>query len=284
LARLLSSLATQQGAPSFEVIVVDNDADGSAEAVARPFDHRFRLSYLVEPVRGLSRVRNRAVAASRGAFLAFIDDDEWATPQWLAELDAAAERHFADVVVGPVTIVFDEDVPPHIRRCGLFDRASVADGARVPWYLTHTSNAYVRRAALPDQTRPFDNAFDLTGGEDIDLFGRMIDHGAYIVGASAAGVFEQRSARRANLRWVLRRALRNGTNFAQREWSHASRGRRVALAADALRQGTWEGIAGLSSWRHDRQSATPRLVTMADQVGRAAGAFGLRVFEYRKHP
>ena len=70
LKRLLTSLIEQQEAPPFEVAVVDNDAGGSAETVAAEF--RGSLTYLVEPVRGLARARNRSVAASTSKFLAIV--------------------------------------------------------------------------------------------------------------------------------------------------------------------------------------------------------------------
>jgi succinoglycan biosynthesis protein ExoM len=279
----LTSLTEQQGAPPFDVIVVDNDAQHSGEGVAIRYCDRLNLRYVVEPVRGLSRVRNRAVAESRGTFLAFIDDDEWAAPQWLARLAAKAEEYFADVVAGPVTFVFDNKVPEHIRSCSLFNRPAFVDGAPLPWYRTYTSNAYVRRSALPDPVRPFASVFDLTGGEDVDLFARMIDHGALVVGAADAEVFEQRPADRANLRWVLRRAVKNGTLMAGREWSAFDTLWRISLGLRAGLHGVGLGIAGLVTWRKDPGKAIAHLIAMADNFGRLAATFRVRIYEYRHH-
>ena len=121
LERLLTSLVDQKDAPFFDVIVVDNDAGRSGERVAVQFQDRLRLSYLVEPVRGLARTRNRGVAAARTPFIAFIDDDEWASPEWLAKLAQMANTSGADVVIGPVERVFADEVPDYIRACGSFD-------------------------------------------------------------------------------------------------------------------------------------------------------------------
>lgn len=284
LERLLTSLTEQEGAPPFDVVVVDNDGERTGRAVADRFVKRLHLTYLAEPTRGLARVRNHAVAASLGTFLAFIDDDEWATPQWLATLDGQAEDSHAAVVVGPVITVFDEEVPDYIRSCSLFDRGTVADGETVPWYFTHTSNAYVRRTALPHRTEPFAAAFDLTGGEDVDLFSRMIGRGAHIVGAAKALVFEQRPVRRANLRWVLRRALRNGTNRVELEWADLSRRRRVARGFGAGLGGFREGILGAAAWRSDRRRAIAHFIGMAEQFGQFAGVLGMKIRKYRIHP
>jgi len=280
---LLNSIVEQTAAPALEVVVVDNDAAQSAKTVARDFQSRLPLNYLVEPKRGLARVRNRAVSAARGKFLAFIDDDEWASRAWLAELDHQADKASADVVIGPVTLVFEDGVPDYIRTCKLFQRANVSDGAPVPWYFTHTSNAYVRKAALPEGESPFATRYDLTGGEDTDLFVRMIAAGARIVGAERARVCEYRELGRANLRWVLRRSMRNGHNSFVREWSALSQGRRLALGVAAGWQGAKEGIVAANAWRRNRRRAMDHFVDMGERWGRLAGVLGIPIQEYRNH-
>jgi glycosyltransferase involved in cell wall biosynthesis len=284
LRRLLGSLAAQTGAPSFEVVVIDNDAAASGRPVAEGFSGRLDLTYGSEPVRGIARARNRAVAGSRGAFLAFIDDDTWAAPLWLATLAATAEEQLADVVIGRVTPCFHDDVPDYIRRCSMFSRSPPADGETVPWYLTCTNNSYVRRSALPEPGAPFAHRFDLTGGEDIDLFSRMIDHGARVVAAARAEAFEERPARRANLRWVLRRSLRNGANAGAAEAGRMSAPRRFAFGLAPGSHGIAYGVLGAMAWAKDRRAAADHLINMAYEIGRLAGCLGFRVEEYRRHP
>ncbi len=284
LDRLLASLVAQQGAPCFDVVVVDNDVARSGEAVAGRYKDRLKLQYLVEPVRGLARVRNRSVDAATGEFLAFIDDDEWACPEWLRAIFATAIARQADIIAGPVEIVFDDEVPDHIRSCSLFRRASVPDGKKVPWHATHTSNALVRRSALPDPASPFDTAFDLTGGEDVDLFSRMIGRGALAVGSAAAVVFEHRPRRRASLRWLLRRALRNGTDRVTLQWRGLSRGRRLMRGLRAAVSGMCEAWKGALDWPRDRLKATNHFLRMADKFGQFGGVLGMRVREYKVHP
>ena len=77
----------------FELIVVDNGSRDETEAVVRRYAARQpgRVSYLREPRRGLSRARNRAVAASCGEVLVFTDDDVLVSENWLEEI----EREFA---------------------------------------------------------------------------------------------------------------------------------------------------------------------------------------------
>ncbi len=283
LDRLLTSLAAQSGAPAFDVIVVDNDRTGSGEQVTARYRDRLALSYLVEPVRGLARVRNRAIASAGTRFIAFVDDDEWAPPEWLAAMYGVANDFGADVVIGGVEQVFDDRVPDYIRTCGLFDNPPRRNGAAVPWYLTRTSNALIRRESLPDFFAPFSPHFDLMGGEDLELFRRMIDNGARVVAADV-DVFESRPFARANLRWVLRRALRNGGTFGAVEWGQSDRKtsarRLVTAGVETIRHSA--RVVGL--WNKDRSSSGRHIVRTCEEIGKILHLAGIRIEEYRTHP
>ena len=125
LERLLSSLLDQCRAPSFDVLVVDNDPARSAEAVIRRYADRLAITYAVETKPGVSSVRNRCVALSRAPLIAFIDDDEWAEPEWLAALHEKMTDPVVAAAVGIRTFVFAEDVPLHRRSCILFNLFSI---------------------------------------------------------------------------------------------------------------------------------------------------------------
>ncbi|HLL65285.1 MAG TPA: glycosyltransferase [Micromonosporaceae bacterium] len=90
--------------PSLRILVVDNAPTTDAtERVVRAAAARGHIEYLVEPAPGLSRARNRAVAASPGEILAWIDDDEVADPYWIVEVARALARHpEADVISGVI--------------------------------------------------------------------------------------------------------------------------------------------------------------------------------------
>jgi glycosyltransferase involved in cell wall biosynthesis len=284
LERLLESLAGQNDAPDFDVVVVDNDAEGSAAPVAARFGARLRLEYQLEPERGLAAVRNRAVAAATGEYLAFIDDDEWATPLWLAGLDRKARATGADAVIGPVRVLFDDTVAAEVRTCGLFDIMPLDDGADVPWWFTRTSNAYVRRASLPHHEGPFARDFDLTGGEDVELFWRMLKAGARVVACADAVVFEHRPLSRANRRWVLRRAARDGHNKAHLEWSDRSTSELWTLGLCSAGGVLWETLAAAGRWPSSREDALRHALLGAGEVGKLAYLAGVKINEYRRRP
>jgi succinoglycan biosynthesis protein ExoM len=283
LKQLLASLVEQQEAPPFEVVVVDNDAGGSAEPVVAEFRERLSLSYSVEPVRGLARVRNRAVTASTAKFLAFVDDDEWVSPMWLAAHYRVATQMNAGAVIGPVDFLFDKEVPDFIRTCGLFNRRRYADGEVMPLSHTSTNNCFVRRDALPHPTAPFSTSFDLTGGEDIHLFRRMIDDGVRIVAASQARVFEHRAASRANLSWILRRAFRNGGTIVEVDWKPCDWVQRVRRTVDASVEGVRHAARAGRHWRRDKTLAVQNLMQACEEFGKVLRQLGIRIEEYRHY-
>ncbi|RAG80299.1 glycosyltransferase family 2 protein [Streptacidiphilus pinicola] len=86
--------------PEFEVIVVDNapHSEDSAHLVRERY--RGRVRYLREPIPGLSRARNRALAVAGGRIIAFADDDTLVDPAWLA---AVAECFALSEAIGCVT-------------------------------------------------------------------------------------------------------------------------------------------------------------------------------------
>ncbi|MCC7274214.1 MAG: glycosyltransferase [Alphaproteobacteria bacterium] len=86
----LASVLTQTLAPQrYAVIVIDNVSEDDTEAVvARHRAADPRIIYEREPDIGVSPARNRALRLTRTPFIAFIDDDQRAQPNWLEELMA----------------------------------------------------------------------------------------------------------------------------------------------------------------------------------------------------
>src|SRR5262249_22718479 len=107
LFRLLGGLARLRfrgEPPDLRVVVIDHDPAGPAAEVCQ--DARrwldLPLVHRVEPRRGIPQARNAAVAAAleRAEFVAFIDDDEVPSPQWLDELLRVQAETGADAVAG----------------------------------------------------------------------------------------------------------------------------------------------------------------------------------------
>jgi hypothetical protein len=104
LGQTLWSALAQRGV-DFEVLVVDDGStDGTADGVAALGDHRVRL-LRHEPSRGVASARNTGVAAARGAWVAFLDDDDlWAPDKLARQLEAVRAAGCDWVYAGAVEV------------------------------------------------------------------------------------------------------------------------------------------------------------------------------------
>lgn len=104
--QLFASLEAQTF-QQFEVVIVDQNADGRAGEPERE-GWSFPIRRLRTPgERGLSRGRNAGLASATGGVLLFPDDDCWYPPHFLAAALEGMEARDADVLLGrasdPVT-------------------------------------------------------------------------------------------------------------------------------------------------------------------------------------
>lgn len=101
VARTLASIAAQTVRPREAIVVDDGSADGTV-AAAEAFAPEMRgvaLKILRQDNAGAAAARNRAIAAARGTWLAFLDaDDEW-LPAKIETCMAELARRDADMAV-----------------------------------------------------------------------------------------------------------------------------------------------------------------------------------------
>lgn len=217
LSDCLDSLIGQHCTFQFEVIVVDNDFNGSAAPVVELKKESFRrkgliLKYSIEPQQGISIARNRSIAMAIGEFVAFIDDDETANPDWLQCLYDSMERYGADAVKGPVIPRFPEEYPSYQKV--IFATKRQTTGMYIKGGAMATGNALVKRALLMQREGLFDVTFNHTGGEDTDFCCWLSSRGAKFVWCDEAFVYELQPLERTKLKWHLLRAYRAGWLFS----------------------------------------------------------------------
>jgi succinoglycan biosynthesis protein ExoM len=110
VAETLRSLARLMLKPDWKirVIVADNNDAPNARELVETTAHEcsLTLTYLHAPARNISVARNACLDAATAPLIAFIDDDEIASPAWLDALAATLQSSKADVVLGPVQAVY----------------------------------------------------------------------------------------------------------------------------------------------------------------------------------
>lgn len=222
-AALESVMGQTLDGDEFELLVVDNGSRDDTPAVVRSFGARVRA--LHEPVAGLSRARNLALAQANAPLIAYLDDDAVAEPGWLAAL---AERFAADPLVGAVggrTLPAFESPPPRWLHPDLLLCLSVVNwGAtacelRAPRFLVGANMAFrtaAARAAGGFRTDLGRVGENLLSGEEQDLVERLEAAGYRTWYEPEATVHHHIPAGRLTRRWLLARARGQGAADAVR--------------------------------------------------------------------
>jgi succinoglycan biosynthesis protein ExoM len=286
LALVLADLA-QQTLPPVEVVVVDNHADGIARevvALARA-QAPYPIHYDIQPERNISLTRNRTVAlASAGDWLAFIDDDERAPLDWLAQLADATQQLGADAVLAPVIPLVPETAPAWIRRGHFYDFPRLPTGTVVPLNRMRFGNVIIRGTPLRAEPGPFDASFGLAAGEDGDLLVRLVRSGARVVWCDEAIVTEPVEASRLSLRWLVMRALGGGQEFARKsmtgQYGPVTLTRRLRLLGQSTAQLIIASALTVLTLPLGRHHAAHWLTRASANYGKLSILWGSRYREY----
>ena len=284
--RAVRSILQGRHAP-LEVIVVQN----------RPGDHacraRFeegltgdpRFRYVEEPRKGLSWARNAGLAAARGAVVAFTDDDVVADPGWVE----AGVRGFArapDVACVTGLILPQELETPGQVRFEQFAgfgkgfaprtfRLADANGDRLyaytPGRVGSGANTFVRTETLRS-LGGFDPRLGAgtpaAGGEDLDLFSRLLRAGHAIAYEPAALIWHEHPAAEAPLH---RHALDYGIGLGAAVAKQLIDGPDRRGLARAVPEGVRYALDPRSRKNAGRPPTFPRRLAWLERAGFALG-------------
>jgi GT2 family glycosyltransferase len=240
-----------------ELLVVDDGStDHTATVLATITDPRVRV--LCTTHVGVSRARNVALADSKGAWIAFLDDDDEWQRTYLQEQLAAARTTPEAVAVYCPAHAFDDDT-------GCF-------GEHTPWYgisgdlfapmmrrgYPRPSATLVRRAALVDA-----GGFppDLTVGEDCELFLRLALLGTYTYNPEPLLIRHVHGHDQLSTQWIRQR---------ESYWIQASR-----LRVPIVRRGGYRAWATWLRW-HVGEAELAAISTKPVAEKRAAARLAVR--------
>lgn len=219
LRACLDSLIAQVAPKGWQIalIVVENNESPCCSNIVAEVrkGSPFSVEYVNEKEIGIPFARNRAIAAAGALgteWIAFIDDDEVAEPNWLVRLCARAEQPGVDVVQGPVRYEYPTLTPDWMPHRSITFRES-GQTLRTAF----TNNVMFRRALtdVAELGLSFDTHLRFSGGSDTDFFNRAVEQGAHIVWEQAAVVSEYVPDSRVGLGWQLKRAFRVATNASE---------------------------------------------------------------------
>ncbi len=213
LAALLSALTKQTTNDlfSYDIVVIDNDRYRSALKTVEEFINHYDIdiTYDVEEKQNIALARNKSILHSNGEFIAFIDDDEIPSAEWLYKLYLAIRKYNADGILGPVCPLFEVQPPRWVTKGKFFDRPRHRTGHILSWKETRTGNALIGKNVFEKSSDWFRRAFG-SGGEDRDFFKRKIAEGFNFIWCNEAIVYECIPAKRWSLNTQIKRAIIRG--------------------------------------------------------------------------
>lgn len=288
--KTLASLKAQRPDVPFAVVVVENHGagrEGAQAAAAFLAEGGLNGIVTVESRQGNCNAYNAGFALALDAFahlthVAIIDDDEVASPQWLAQLLAAARNSGADIIGGPQLPMFeDADGAKRFSRHPVFRSAHGSTGGA--GLITSTGNcligAHVLRHMQPDF---LDERFNFLGGGDTDFFTRCRGRGFTFHWCQEAEVHETVPSRRTERSWITARSVRNGLISAliQRKHTPGLWGRLKVMAKSLA-------LLGASPFRSvllavQTGSLYNGSYHMMVAAGRVLAEFGYTIEQYRQ--
>ena len=214
LGLLLKSLVGQRldDRTFINIIIIDNDLKGSAQRVVDEFRKSLSIEYYIEVKRGISYARNLALSHTKNDFIAFIDDDEIASPNWIMEHIKAVKNYDADVIFGPVHY----DLPHNVQKWAkdIFKRSNEIESGSIVEHGA-TSNVLVRADIIRSNNMRFKEEYALTGGGDTEFFYRLSQSGFKQVWCNTPLVYEAIPQERLTISWLCLRSYRSGQCVAR---------------------------------------------------------------------
>lgn len=175
----------------FEFIVVDNNSKDHTNNIVKSYrSEKTPYHSIFEPRQGLSHARNTGVAAAKGEYILFTDDDAELHPDWLESYLSKIRSTHADCIFGRISVIWDQPKPWWYddRYSGFFavinygDKKFIAADKKTPFF---GKNFCIKKDFLidmggfdPELGRKGD---DLIGGEEILIFNRLIERNMMVL-------------------------------------------------------------------------------------------------------
>lgn len=242
LRKAIASLLGQETEPGFayEIVIVDNASTDATERTVQEVSREAKvpIRYVLETEKGIAPSRNRAVREAAGRWIAFMDDDEYASPDWLKSLYRVAVEKGADCVGGSVRLDLSSE---QLLRLGPVCRSLIGE---VPYsgeptlesgkVTPSTGNILISRAAF-DVIGYFETKMTL-GGSDGDFVHRLRSGGLKSWTAPGAVTYHSVPQYRMEDDYLHWASTRWGCHYAFMDFQRLARTRLLAMCVARIAQ------------------------------------------------
>jgi succinoglycan biosynthesis protein ExoM len=193
-----------------EIIVADDDPGLSARKAILDLaiNATILIRYITSSAQNISSCRNSCLRVAKGDWIAFIDDDQVAEPEWLQEMMKTASEFGADAVKCYVRGIYPPETPGWVRAGSPFTYDYGPTGRQIRF--ADTCGILFRRDLPGVRDLSFAVELGVTGGEDTDFFLRYQTLGGKIVSCRAAVANEIVALDRVQPDYLKRRRRRQG--------------------------------------------------------------------------
>lgn len=204
----------------FEVIVVDNCSIDDTHAVIHGFlSSQINFRGYKELRLGLSYARNRGWKEATGEYVAFIDDDAIANPDWIQQINLFIKRHPEISALGGPFDAFTLVRPPNWfpPEYGSFDYGTTERPLLHNEEWVNGTNMIFTKELLV-RYGGFDERLGMKGknvcyGEDTKLIQRLMDAGVIVFYVPTVKVMHLLPEYKMNLKWLLIASYCSGLNY-----------------------------------------------------------------------
>jgi len=163
------------------------------------------------PENNIAVGRNCVIDNTNDDWLAFIDDDEFPTANWLNELCEVMLEFDVKLVAGPIVPVYESGTAKWIKSIDVHNMKGLSTGDSVPY--AATGNFLMHLPSIKGAR--LNTAYGKTGGSDTEFFLRLTasETPLTMLWAEKAVVHEDIPAAKSTTRYVVKRSLSQGNNY-----------------------------------------------------------------------
>jgi glycosyltransferase involved in cell wall biosynthesis len=194
---------------TLHVLVADNNPTPyekqTVERLSAKFNHP--IDYVHEPEPGVSNIRNAAMRVVKNSrYIAFLDDDMCASPQWLEALLETSRYYKAGLVFGPTHAVMpNKDDRANLYMKPFFDRIIDREEDGLIQETLGTGGCLLDVTYCEISETPFNPDLNERGGEDDIFFDHLRLTGTKVAWSSKAVSFEIVPPSRATPYYIWKR-------------------------------------------------------------------------------